>query len=344
MGPDPILDLAGSNENLAHEFSGVRDATVLPDDRIAVVDRDTREIRLFSSSGKFVFSVGRDGEGPGEFRGPISVDLYRADSLVVYDLDLQRATVLAPNGTVARVFRLPSGEIVGALFPLNDGRFLARQFWEGIEGYQGNLGVFVRPPVPLLLLSRKGSVVDTVAVLPGTEVFMTAIGEAMRPFQKDSHVGVHAGAIFTGDSRELKYQVFNPRGQLERIVRVPSYDVEITEEDLGKEVEASYPPNPPPRVLRSFSQLPRPETKPAYSDLLVDTEGYVWLEEYRHRWAVRTQQVSDWNVFSPSGEWLGSVRFPPRFQVFEIGPDYVLGVWWDELDVEHPQLLRLNRH
>ena len=83
----------------------------------------------------------------------------------------------------------------------------------------------------------------------------------------------------------------------------------------------------------------------------MDTEGYVWLEVYRHRKAgfvplefAPQQQGSDWNVFSPAGEWLGSVRLPARFEVFEIGWDYVLGRKLDEEDVPHPQLLRLDRH
>lgn len=34
---------------------------------------------------------------------------------------------------------------------------------------------------------------------------------------------------------------------------------------------------------------------------------------------------------------------PDRFTVFEIGRDYLLGVRRDDLDVEHVQLLRLDR-
>ncbi len=41
--------------------------------------------------------------------------------------------------------------------------------------------------------------------------------------------------------------------------------------------------------------------------------------------------------------WLGTVEVPDRFTVMEIQMDTMLGVWRDELDVEHPQVLRLNR-
>ena len=55
------------------------------------------------------------------------------------------------------------------------------------------------------------------------------------------------------------------------------------------------------------------------------------------------EESTDWEVFSPAGEWLGSVRTPARFTVFEIGEDYVLGSWRDNMDVEHVQVLRLKR-
>ena len=141
---------------------------------------------------------------------------------------------------------------------------------------------------------------------------------------------------------------WNRAEQLQRIVRVPGADLSISKEDLEQFQEIVFGPEPTPAQLRWFSQQALPETKPAFSDLLVDTEGYVWLEVYRHRMAgaldFAPQAVSDWNVFSPAGEWLGSVRLPARFEVFEIGRDYVLGRKLDEEDVPHPQLLRLDRH
>jgi len=41
---------------------------------------------------------------------------------------------------------------------------------------------------------------------------------------------------------------------------------------------------------------------------------------------------------------LGAERTPERFTAFRFNDDIVLGVWLDELDVEHVQLLELVRH
>ena len=48
-----------------------------------------------------------------------------------------------------------------------------------------------------------------------------------------------------------------------------------------------------------------------------------------------------WSVFTREGVWLGNVSFPDRFRPLEIGDDYVIGRFGDELDVEHIQIWEL---
>ncbi len=49
-------------------------------------------------------------------------------------------------------------------------------------------------------------------------------------------------------------------------------------------------------------------------------------------------------MLDADGTWLGTVEIPDRFSVSDVAMDAVLGVWEDELDVEHPQVLRLTRN
>ncbi len=88
---------------------------------------------------------------------------------------------------------------------------------------------------------------------------------------------------------------------------------------------------------RRLADMPFPETMPAYDDFLVDSEGNLWVDEYRRPGAEQPR----WKVFDPNGELLGVVETPRRFNVYEIGADFVLGRWADELDIEHVQLYEL---
>jgi hypothetical protein len=40
---------------------------------------------------------------------------------------------------------------------------------------------------------------------------------------------------------------------------------------------------------------------------------------------------------------LGSVALPDRFRPTQIGSDFVLGVWSDDLDVQHVRMYRLDK-
>ncbi len=101
-----LLDLATIGEGPSHEFFRVRDAMRLDDGRVVVANYGSNEIRFFSSTGEFISSVGRQGEGPGEFQRIETLSGFGADSVPVYDYWLSRVTVLGPGGGIGRVTSL----------------------------------------------------------------------------------------------------------------------------------------------------------------------------------------------------------------------------------------------
>ena len=55
-------------------FGSVTDVAVLPDGRFAVFDRMEKQILLFDAAGSLVRRIGREGDGPGEFRAPWALE------------------------------------------------------------------------------------------------------------------------------------------------------------------------------------------------------------------------------------------------------------------------------
>ena len=201
-----------------------------------------------------------------------------------------------------------------------------------------------RMPQTVVTLSFDGEVIDTVADIGGFEGYSFAQGDGPPLFGKDSHLEVFEDRVYLGSADQMQFEVHSATGQLLRVVRVRDYDLHLTADMVRREREyrlAGLPPNAPAVLREVLAAMPDPETRPAYSDLLVDTEGYVWAAEFHG--SVERRDPTDWEVFSPVGEWLGTVRVPARFTVYEIGVDYVLGKRYDETDVEYVQLLRLYR-
>ncbi len=48
-----------------------------------------------------------------------------------------------------------------------------------------------------------------------------------------------------------------------------------------------------------------------------------------------------WSVFDSAGVSLGTIAIPTNLEVFEIGEDYLLGVWTDDLDIEYVRMYDL---
>lgn len=343
--PEPLLDLATVGSGAEHEFFNVVDATRFPDGTIAVAERRAGTIRFFSPSGDFIESVGRSGEGPGEFAGLVSIDALDGDSLLAFDPRTQRVTIYGPRRQVSRVIPL-TPQFLRAVH-LFDGRALL--IMVGLPGatVEGDPG-HVRTPGRVLLASLDGEVTDTLASTVGGESVRLEAARALldaRPFfGKNSYLAVLGDRFYLGDSDAMQFQVHGPDGRLERIARAPGYDLALTAGQLDAEIATRLEINSTPRNRELIDRLPVPPNRPAYADLKVDLEGNVWLAEH-NGWFRNLigPEPRKWEVFGPGGEWLGSVELPARFQVFEIGSDYVLGLLRDDVDIERPQLLRLNR-
>jgi hypothetical protein len=85
--------------------------------------------------------------------------------------------------------------------------------------------------------------------------------------------------------------------------------------------------------------MPCPATKPAFGEILSDEVGNLWVGE----WTSYPLTPERWTVLDRSGRWLGEVVMPGRFLPFVIGEDWVLGVEWDDLDVEYVVLYPLSK-
>lgn len=68
--------------------------------RIYVADRKPVVIKVFDASGRFLHTIGREGEGPGEFRAPF-IAVHGA-SLVVHDPQVSRTSVFDTAGAFIR--------------------------------------------------------------------------------------------------------------------------------------------------------------------------------------------------------------------------------------------------
>lgn len=81
-------------------FEYLSDVLPLDDGRIAVIDNRAPRVAVFSASGGWLVDIGRQGSGPGEYRGPIYGDVV-GDTIFVWD-QLQRRLSAFRDGRYVR--------------------------------------------------------------------------------------------------------------------------------------------------------------------------------------------------------------------------------------------------
>ena len=341
IDPEPLLDLTLSGTGTNHEFYRARSVKQRPDGSLAVADRGSQEVRVFSETGEFRGSFGGPGEGPGEF-----VNLWRIESAgdTLLALDRRRVTVVAPDLALVRTFDL--AERAGSLHYLGGGRILTVSASPGLA--EAPATGLIRSAEVLTLADLEGVESDDIGETPGSESYVS-VGENYASgaplFGKTSHVAVLGQRIFRGSSDAMQVEELDMTGSPVRILRIPGYPLDLSDARIAAEREArleELPSAAPPFIRQLVEDLPAPATRPAYADMLVDPSGTIWLE--LHRGVSERDRPQEWLILDADGTWLGTVDVPDRFVVMEVRMDMMLGVGRDELDVEHPQVLRLTRN
>jgi hypothetical protein len=344
IDPDPVVDLTLTGSGPEHEFYRVGSMKQRPDGSLMLANRSSEEVRVFSAAGEFLGSFGGSGQGPGEF-GNLTVIENAGDTLLALDTE-GRVTVVAPDLTVVRTFAIAPFTL--DLYYLDTGAILLEPQSLMLPPAGGGAGQ-IRPPVPLVLFDLEGERIDSIGQMQGPELYLHTqegfSGYVPIYFGKTSHVVTFGQRILLGSNDMMQVEELDMSGNLLRILRIPDYPLDLSDAEISAErdfVLGRGPPGSTSPFRQALQDAPASDTRPAFTDILVDPSGAVWLQ--LHRGEGEQDLPEEWLVLDADGTWLGTVEIPDRFTVSDITMDAVLGVWEDELDVQHPQVLRLTRN
>lgn len=357
VGAEPTLQIGVVEGDPAHQFSSVVGVRRLDDGRIVVADRSTAQLRFFGPDGAFLSAVGGPGEGPGEFGQMTDVVPYRGDSILVWDSRARRVTVFDGEGgfgrvqTVAPADTEPQG--TGSLRIVIGGGFTGA-FADGSLVMRGNLRIAVESGVPFRVdvlpqrLTPEGEPRGVLGRFRGPYMSFALADSGERPtptpFRGTLAEAVRGDRFYVGSGDAFEIEVRASDGTPERLIRAHHLDLTVTEAHRDAYLEELRASAEDPEELAELERvIPRiefPETLPAYTGFLMDADGHLWV---RHFAKPGPEGPPTWSVFDPEGRLLGQVETPAGFDVHQIGRDFLVGVWTDELDVPFVQTYALER-
>jgi hypothetical protein len=334
FGGRPVLDVGGS-EALVQVAGAVRLG-----DRLVVADAGAHQLRFYDLTGKLVRTAGREGSGPGEFRSLAWTGPLPGDSVGAWDARLRRLSVYSRDGDLGRT----AAFTIRGFFPavqgvFGDGSLLIASRVGGM-GEPG--GGAWRDTAVLVRMSSLGETRDTVGRFPGPEQYAAPSGERTTvrtyalPFGRETFVAVHHDRAFVGTGNGFEITAYDPRGRgLGRLrVRVEPRPVSSAEiRAYRAEVLENMGAADAPEWARALESAPYPRQMPAMAGLVASAAGDVWVREYQPVGA--PDRPSRWAVFDGAWRPLAVAQGPAGFQLFQIGPDWVLGRQVDENGVEH---------
>ncbi len=133
-------------------------ALLVDSDAIYVLDPAVHGVHRFDSVGRWLVTIGSEGEGPGEFRRPTDMGL-SADTLWISDQVLGRLSLF--DGESGSVIRTVQFRVAGARHVTTPRRIL-NSWILGIPQYYGTSAAEL-DSIPLILFDEKGGVRDTLA-------------------------------------------------------------------------------------------------------------------------------------------------------------------------------------
>lgn len=336
----PYGIIGASSERDRNYLYRVVAAERLVDGTYLVASDGTKDIRLYDQGGRLIQRTGREGGGPGEFRSVSSLEV--ADSIYVYDRALRRVTVYDLALNFARtidVRHLTEISRVGR----SNGQWYAIRNGEIQPGVAGDL----RPSrAAVLTLDEHLAVRDTVAVFPGTltATFEVAgdVGARIAPFSPRASVDVSGKCIVTVAGREARMDAYTLSG--ERVLQIRTADTPKSIERSDMEEWASMVLEDVPEVARmqlepDFRRIPHPDHMPAYNDVLLGKDGYLWVQPFDPP----KGEGRTWVVLQPGGIAVATLELPVALNILDAGSDYILGRYTGNGVMEELRVYALHR-
>jgi 6-bladed beta-propeller len=280
------LSLGGPGAQGDYALDQVRQFIVDDAGTIYVLELRAAHVKVFDASGKYLRTIGRKGQGPGELELPMTLSLNERTGELAVHLQSRGIVFFKIDGTYLRQLSLK--RMLGGRARLDSrGQIYLLEIIRDDENSR----------YATKKLAPDGSVLATISETPTP----TGPGNTIRAFIPVAFYAIdREDRLIYGFPESYEIQIFGPTETkvLRKITRAYDY-VAVTEEDKTEEKKDA-----PPGFDREFVF---PRHHPAYSRFFLSDQGHIFVQTYEKGDGGRL--VHD--VFDAEGRFIGRLPLKP---------------------------------
>ena len=323
ISEEPTLVIGDNEDDDNQWFSVIRGTGRLSDGSIVVADHSAAEVRIYDRQGRHLRSMGRSGEGPGEFRQPLGVWVTSGDVIWAGDFRPWRYNVFTAEGELVRQVNLNpvylnssrGGGVLDNGFTVN-----ARHGWETKRDFSERMSLLVEvhdpsgnlTDGPLRMLGpREGTIRGGPSTLVTRELFgsrpeIDALGSTIALVH-----GSKPEVLLLDQKLGVKMIMrYDDPGQYVTDAHVRAWRDNLRErrgDGWDEYDDAAISPDRP--VADMF---------PYISTVKIGRDGRIWVKRYN-----LPSEERGWLAFGGDGRFVCHLAGMPGY-LWEIGADYVL--------------------
>lgn len=280
--------------------------------RVYIADSQELNIKVFDSDGRFLATIGRRGQGPGEFQEISSIQT-EGKRLYVFDRNQQRIVVFSTDPheyetTISIAsnrgdYEEVSGAYLSRIFVKSNHSFLksfsSTKMPENINDWEkfGGQNLYY-------LLDREGEIISD-QLLQTQSAYQVLIPFGARrtgmPFEfygKSLLELSNSDHIFHTWSEDFLVKVYTPEGEYKHAFYYPFEKAILEPGSIFSDAAEGF-------KQRAVQSMEFPDTWPAIDDLLIDDENRLWVSTI-----VEDFEVFEWWVLENTGKVITKFDWP----------------------------------
>ena len=304
----------GNEEDDNYMFYLVWHIAVDEKGNIYVVDWGKKHVQMFDNTGKYIRTIGRQGQGPGEFRSPDGV-FVNALNGEIYVPDSFAIKVFSANGDYKRTIPLktynrsycisPGGVIIGET---------DKYIFKGHDKKQTSERL-----ATLRFINSKDGSESTIASFPDqlSKNIEGRVAKFTHGYEHEFHLGAIDPETFVyGFSSDYLLNVIDSTEKLLFKIQKESTPLPISKEEKDA-VNEKYRDSP----IQNLNNIPFPKNKPYFGQILTDSD---WIFVMHYRSPQDQSEVLTMDIFNNHGYYLYEGIFPIQPKIIKNGFVYLV--------------------